>query len=110
MWRSTFRWKFRRDASGRLVYLQVADTQADRQIVEIFREADDHLVATVTAIPATREHATDDTVFTFEERPGDQPPANGSRVEPGWPNPFHYVVVIPLPEPEPANAPATDVE
>jgi hypothetical protein len=137
---------------------KLADSTSERYTVQIFREDDDNIVATVLGVPATREKATDNTVITFEERvngareavhewfyahetdgvefiypklprpeersavgdpdseAGDgaddagETPAQSSRVEPGWPNPFHYIMVIPLPEPEPRNTAVSDVE
>jgi hypothetical protein len=54
---------------------KLADSDSDRQIVEIFRKDGNELVTTLLTVPASRAKATDKTVITFEERPSGQPEA-----------------------------------
>lgn len=54
---------------------KLADSESERNIVQIFRADDDGIIATVVTIPASRPEATDNTVITFEERAADAPEA-----------------------------------
>jgi len=54
---------------------KLADSESDRNIVQIFRKDGDELVTTLLAVPASREKATDKTVITFEERASGEPEA-----------------------------------
>jgi hypothetical protein len=47
---------------------KLADSQTDRDIVQIFDQDQRHLIATVMALPAYRTEPTGETVITFEER------------------------------------------
>jgi len=47
----------------------LADSQADRNIVQIFSEDRSVLYATVLAVSCQREDASDETTVTFAERP-----------------------------------------
>ena len=59
---------------GRYVF-KLADSQADRNIVQILTEDHRELVATIVAIPAYRLNPTEDTLMTFKERPSGSPEA-----------------------------------
>ena len=48
---------------------RLADSQSDRNVVQVFTEDQKQLLATIMAIPAYRIEPTDKTVVTFEERP-----------------------------------------
>lgn len=54
---------------------KLADSQADRHIVQIFTEDHAQVIATLQAIPAYRLTPTNDTLITFEERPNSLPDA-----------------------------------
>lgn len=55
-------------------HFQLADSQANRNIVEVF-DKDNHLMATMLAIPAKRNQPEGDPVITFKETRSDVPPA-----------------------------------
>lgn len=55
-------------------HFQLADSNANRNIVEIF-DKDNKLVATMLAVPAKRLEAQGDPVITFKETRSDLPPA-----------------------------------
>lgn len=55
-------------------HFQLADSQANRNIVEIF-DKDNHLMATMLAVPAKRNQPEGDPVITFKETRSDVPPA-----------------------------------
>ena len=59
---------------GRYVF-KLADSQSDRNIVQIYSEDRSQIIATLLAIPAYRLKPTDDTLITFEERPTGIPEA-----------------------------------
>jgi hypothetical protein len=61
-------------AEGTYVF-KLADSQADREIVQIFTEDERELITTTLALPAYRLEPTGDTVITFEERPSGSPEA-----------------------------------
>jgi hypothetical protein len=63
--------------------LRLADSQSDRQIVQIFTEDRRRLVATILATPDYRLVATETPVISFEERPSGSPEAVGSWFYPG---------------------------
>jgi len=71
---------------------KIVDSPADRHIVQIFNEAEDHVFTTILAIPNYRLHATDKTVMTFRERPVGQPVALKAWFYPGrkWGEEFVY--------------------
>jgi hypothetical protein len=55
-------------------HFQLLDSQTDRNIVQIF-DKDNHIVATLMAIPAKRPQPEGDPVITFKEARADMPPA-----------------------------------
>jgi outer membrane biosynthesis protein TonB len=55
-------------------HFQLADSNANKNIVQIF-DKDNHLVATLLAVPATRHEPKGDPVITFKETRSDLPPA-----------------------------------
>ena len=54
---------------------RLADSQASRNVVQIFDRDRTKIYATLLAIPATRPEPTDEAVITFKETPSDRPPA-----------------------------------
>jgi hypothetical protein len=54
---------------------ELADLQTDRNLVQIWNADQTELLATIRTIPAERLNPPDRSVFTFDERPGDLPPA-----------------------------------
>jgi hypothetical protein len=62
---------------------KLLDSQSDRHIVQIFNEAEDHVYATILAIPNYRLRPTDQTVITFNERPAGSPEAIRAWFYPG---------------------------
>ena len=65
---------------------------ADRHVVQIFNQAEDHVFTTILAIPNYRLRATDKTVMTFKERAEGQPEAIRAWFYPGhqWGEEFVY--------------------
>jgi len=65
---------------------------ADRHVVQIFNQAEDHVFTTILAIPNYRLKATDKTVMTFRERGEGQPEAIRAWFYPGrsWGEEFVY--------------------
>jgi hypothetical protein len=59
---------------GRYIF-QLADSQANRHIVQIWTGDGMYLITTTMAISAYRTEPSDETVFNFDERPADQPMA-----------------------------------
>jgi hypothetical protein len=55
-------------------HFQLADSNANRNIVEVF-DSENHLVATMLAVPAKRNEPQGDPVITFKETRSDLPPA-----------------------------------
>jgi hypothetical protein len=55
----------------------------DRHVVQIFNADENHLFATVFAIPAERYVPADDSEFKFYESEGDEPPALHTWFYPG---------------------------
>jgi hypothetical protein len=55
-------------------HFQLLDSQTDRNIVQIF-DKDNHLVATLMAVPAKRNEPEGDPVITFKETRSNMPPA-----------------------------------
>lgn len=55
-------------APGKYIF-RLADSQSDRNIVQIFNEDRSHVIATTLAVPASRPKPTGETVITLEERP-----------------------------------------
>jgi hypothetical protein len=54
---------------------KLADSPADRHIVQVYDKDQMKLYATLLAIPADRTEAEGDPVITFKETPSDRPPA-----------------------------------
>ena len=54
---------------------KLADSPADRHIVQIFDKEQTNILATILAVPADRTEAEGDPVITFKETPADRPPA-----------------------------------
>src|SRR6266446_7265540 len=72
-------------AAGKYVF-KIADSESDRNIVQIFSEdahGDQKLVTTTMAIPDYREDTPDKTIIQFEERPSGSPEAIHSWFYPG---------------------------
>lgn len=63
--------------------LKLVDSPSDRHIVQIYNRNENHLIATVLAIPDYRLQPTGDTVFTFWETPPGQPKAMRDWFYPG---------------------------
>ena len=64
---------------------KIADSLADRHIVQIFNEDETHVFTTILAIPNYRLKSTDKTVMTFRERAEGQPEAIRAWFYPGAP-------------------------
>ena len=71
---------------------KIADSMADRHIVQIFNEDETHVFTTILAIPNYRLKPTDKTVMTFRERAEGQPEAIRAWFYPGrqWGEEFAY--------------------
>lgn len=54
---------------------RIADSPANRHIVQIFDREDAKILATLFAVPAERDQAEGDPVVSFKETPADRPPA-----------------------------------
>jgi hypothetical protein len=54
---------------------RLADSQANRHIVQIFDKDEAKLITTLFAVPAERAEAHGDPVVAFKETPSDRPPA-----------------------------------
>lgn len=54
---------------------RLADSMANRNIVQIFDKDRTKIFATLLAVPAERSEVTDESVVTFKETPSDRPPA-----------------------------------
>jgi hypothetical protein len=64
-------------------WFALMDSQSDRNIVQIWNEDRSQLIATVFTIADYRVEPADETLVTFEERPGDQAEAIQSWFYPG---------------------------
>jgi hypothetical protein len=62
---------------------KLADSQSDRNIVQVFNERENHLYGTYLAIPDYRLQPTGKPVITFEERAAGAPPAVRAWFYPG---------------------------
>ena len=71
---------------------KLLESPADRHIVQIFNQAEDHVFTTILAIPNYRLKATGKTVVTFRERGEGQPEAIRAWFYPGhnWGEEFVY--------------------
>lgn len=54
---------------------RLADSPADRHIVQVFNRDETKLFTTLLAVPAERDQADGEPVVTFAETPSDRPPA-----------------------------------
>lgn len=63
--------------------MKLADTQADRHIVQVFNEDESKILDTIVAIPNYRLEPTDKTQFGFWEMPSGQPHALKAWFYPG---------------------------
>ena len=70
---------------------QLLNSPSDRDIVEVFNQAESHIYATIMAIPDYRLEATNETIITLEERPKDSPEAIKEWFYPGDPNGLEFV-------------------
>jgi hypothetical protein len=70
---------------------KLADSQSDRQIVQIFTKDQRKVLATIEAVPDYRLNPTDKSVISFEERPSGQPEALRSWFYPGANYGVHFV-------------------
>jgi len=62
---------------------KLLDSMADRHIVQVFNKEENHIYATILAIPNYRLRATDKTVMTFSERATGEPQAIRAWFYPG---------------------------
>jgi hypothetical protein len=62
---------------------KLADSQSNRDIVQVFSEDQTHLLATIIAIPDYRNEPADKTIVTFAERQSGSPQALRSWFYPG---------------------------
>jgi hypothetical protein len=70
---------------------RLADSQSDRNVVQVFTEDQKRLLATILAIPAYRVEPTGKTVVTFDERPSGSPEALQKWFYPGDNYGFEFV-------------------
>jgi hypothetical protein len=54
---------------------KLANSNSNRNIVQVFNKDENHVFGTFLAIPDYRLHTSDKTVIRFEERPAGSPPA-----------------------------------
>ena len=54
---------------------RLADSISNRHIVQIWNADEDQVLATIMTIPNTRFETPDDSLFQFDERPGNSPQA-----------------------------------
>ena len=54
---------------------RLADSISNRHIVQIWNADEDQVLATIMTIPNWRFETPDDSLFLFDERPGDSPQA-----------------------------------
>lgn len=62
---------------------KIADTIADRNVVQVFNKDENHIYATLLAVPDYRMEPTGKTVINFEERPSNAPEAVKTWFYPG---------------------------
>src|SRR5579862_8634777 len=70
---------------------RLADSESDRNVVQVFTEDEKQLLATILAIPAYRIEPTGNTVVTFDERPSGSPEALHKWFYPGDTYGFEFV-------------------
>jgi hypothetical protein len=54
---------------------KLANSQAHRHIVQVFNKDENHVFATILAIPSYRQHPSEKTIIRFEERAAGEPQA-----------------------------------
>jgi hypothetical protein len=54
---------------------KLADSPTNRHIVQIWNADENEILATILTVPNVRFEAPDDSLFEFDERPSDSPPA-----------------------------------
>ncbi|HWZ96362.1 MAG TPA: hypothetical protein VN025_01235 [Candidatus Dormibacteraeota bacterium] len=62
---------------------KLAESQANRHIVQIWTGDEQELITTLLTIPSQRSRPAGHTVFTFDERPADSPQALSEWFYPG---------------------------
>ena len=62
---------------------KLADSQSDRNVVQVFTQDQKQILATILAIPNSRPEPASKTIVTFEERPSGSPEALHSWFYPG---------------------------
>ena len=62
---------------------KLADSQVNRNVVQVFAQDRSKIFATILAIPAERTEPADETVITFKEAPANSAPAVQYRYYPG---------------------------
>lgn len=70
--------------------LKLADLPAERHIIQIFTAQENHLIATVFAVPTHRDVAPDNSEFKFYESENGQPPALHTWFYPGERTGFEF--------------------
>ena len=70
---------------------KIANSQSNRQIVQIFTQNQRNVLATIQAVPDYRLHTTDKPAISFEERPSGKPEALRSWFYPGENYGVHFV-------------------
>jgi hypothetical protein len=70
---------------------KIANSQSDRQVVQIFTQDQRKVLASIQAVPDFRLHPTDKPVISFEERPSGEPEALQSWFYPGESYGVHFV-------------------
>jgi len=86
---------------------KIANSQSDRQIVQIFTKDQRRVFATIQAVPDYRLQPTDKSLISFEERPSGEPEALNSWFYPGENYGVHFV--YPKSTMEPTGNPHTEV-
>jgi hypothetical protein len=64
-------------------WFKLADTDSDRNIIQVWNVDRTHLVTTILAVPDYRQDTPGKTIVNFEERPSGQPEAIRSWFYPG---------------------------
>jgi hypothetical protein len=64
-------------------WFALADSDSDRNMVQIWNADRTHLITTILAVPDYREKTPEETIINFEERPSGQPEAIQSWFYPG---------------------------
>jgi len=93
--------------------LRLLNSNSDRHVVQIFNSRENHVIATILAIPAERLNPTGETQFTFWETPAGTAKAMRDWYYPGdligqeftYPKHPYQLVAVVTPPPAPAVAP-----